>query len=109
MLIEAKDKVNAAERVLPDGALKNEFEEAMDAYTDAATAWGRRIEGKELYSNTDPGAVLIPKYRLTTRYVPGFYGDPGFKVAEPEGAVHVIWAQANSHLEEIVKLLGNKK
>ena len=35
LLIEAKDKTNAASRVLSDGPLESEIQAAMDAYADA--------------------------------------------------------------------------
>lgn len=55
LLIEAKAKVNEAVKSLPDGELKTEMSRAMDSYADAATVWGRKIEGHNLYGdNSEP-------------------------------------------------------
>ena len=62
LLIEARDRVNAASRVLPDCPLKKEFEAAMEAYTDANSAWGAKVEGRRLFTHLEPGMTLIPKY-----------------------------------------------
>ena len=59
MLIAAKASVNNASKLLPDGALKKELNEGMNAYEDAAAVW--QIE-EVIYSDSESGRELITKY-----------------------------------------------
>jgi hypothetical protein len=71
LLIEAKDKTNAASRVLPDGPLKDEIHATMNAYTDAGQVWGIKIRPDPnpanqgyVVSTGELGRTLISKYSL---------------------------------------------
>jgi hypothetical protein len=101
-LIEAKAKVNEAVKSLPDGELKTEMSEAMDSYADAATVWGRKIEGHNLYGdNSEPDKTLIAKYSIPVE--PAKYGGP--LSADPSKAMQIIWLRADIHLKQIDTIL----
>lgn len=100
LLIEAKAKTNEAVRLLPDGQLKDEFNGAMDAYADAAKAWGVKIEGHQLHDNYEPGKSLIQKYQL-----PMSEPKYGSRDVDPGTALQLIWLRADLHLQEVAKLL----
>jgi hypothetical protein len=99
LVIEARDKVNAADRVLTDSTLNKEFDAATDAYTDANTAWGQKVQGYDLYPNIRPGSTLIPKYNLQTKY----------DVADASRAIQIIWLEADAHLQQATNLMNGTK
>jgi len=100
LLIDAKAKVNDAMKSLPDGELKTEINGAMDSYADAATVWGRKIEGHSLYGdNSEPDKTLIAKYSIPLD--DHTYG----KTADPSKAMQIIWLRADIHLKQIDSIL----
>jgi hypothetical protein len=102
LLIDAKAKVNDSVKSLPDGELKTEISGAMDSYADAATVWGRKIEGHSLYGdNSEPDKTLIAKYSIpveTSKY-------SGISSADPTKAMQIIWLRADIHLKQIDSIL----
>ena len=100
LLIEAKDKVNNATRVLEDGPLKTEIMLAMDSYKDAGDVWQEKIKGEaQLTSVTDPGKTLIPKYSLKTT------SEYHYQVCDTEKALQTIWFLASLRLEKLSQLI----
>jgi len=123
LLIEARDKTNAASRVLLDGSpLKAEIQAAIDAYVDAGKAWGEKFseggyecekgsEGRpeglphvrpvcgQLRQDKEPGSTLIPKYSLATE---NWYG---MELADSDKAMQTIWMNADLHLNKLAELL----
>jgi len=85
LLIEAKDKTNAASRVLSDGLVKTEIRATMDAYADAGTLWEEKIRSRNDYLTIieEPGRTLIPKYSL--------------KTDDMNKAIQMIWLNADLH------------
>jgi hypothetical protein len=68
-LFEAKNVVDEAAGVLPDGAVKIDLNHALEVFTDAARAWGAVQQQYGPYAgripiNTEPGATLMRKYRI---------------------------------------------
>ena len=65
-LIDAKADVNEALRNLPDGKLKINIDDAMQAYVDASTFWNESLQGKSrqgiLKGASGP---ILAKYKLT--------------------------------------------
>src|SRR5262245_40133237 len=45
LLIDGKAQVNESSSVLSDGKLKQDINWVMDAYADAGTVWGKKING----------------------------------------------------------------
>lgn len=99
LVIEAKDKVNNANAVLPDGELKQRLNAAMDAYTDAGKAWAAKITtGDMLTPNTEPGATFVSKYGLQPRKL--WPNDPKSTVMylSEDEAMQAAWGAAMGHL-----------
>ncbi|PYS93971.1 MAG: hypothetical protein DMF64_03000 [Acidobacteria bacterium] len=115
LVIEAKDKVNTAHAMLPEGQLKTELDAAMDAYTDAAQAWSIKFRefSTYLYAGEEPGKTLIPKYALKTfehkRSVLNASGNIiriDDQASLPDAALPLIWAAANMHVDRASSLLN---
>jgi hypothetical protein len=115
LVIEAKDKVNTAHAMLPEGQLKTELDAAMDAYTDAAQAWSIKFRefSTYLYAGEEPGKTLIPKYALQTfehkRSVLNASGNIiriDDQASLPDAALPHIWAAANTHVDRASSLLN---
>lgn len=106
LVIDAKTQANEVSSVLPPNSeLRKEIEAAMESYMDAAQAWNAKFGSiyTLLYSNTDPGKTLIPKYQL--KVAPAIdkrYGD----YASPDQALPVIWAAAHPHVDRAASLLN---
>lgn len=96
LVIEAKHKVNNANAVLPDGELKNRFNAAMDAYTDAAQVWGIKISGPNLQPDREPGKTLMRKYDLKPQTIDRV--SPPLIVIYPDDAMQAMWGAAMGHL-----------
>lgn len=63
LLIEAKAKVNTAVEILPDGDLKKNLDDSVQAYVDAHTYWGTKINPN--YSVEDQiKTALVKKYQV---------------------------------------------
>ena len=115
LLVEAKAKTNEAVRSLPEGSLKTELTAAMDAYADAATVWNLKVTNNSL---TDRN--LIAKYNIpvsTSKMALRPQPDGSLKavdvgggpaIANPGEALKIIWLRANTHLEQISKLVGQE-
>lgn len=63
LLIEAKAKVNSAAEVLPNGDLKNSLEGSIQAYADAHTYWGTKINRDFVVEEKIKNA-LVEKYKV---------------------------------------------
>lgn len=107
LLIEAKDKTNAALRMLSEGPIKTEIKATMDAYADAGQAWGEKIRSHDDWersgwlNNTEgPGRTLIPKYSLKTNQ----YGTIDNE-QDMNKALQTIWLNADLHLSKLAELL----
>jgi hypothetical protein len=72
LVIEAKSRINQVFSKLPAGEIKSELNAAIDAYADASTILGAQKNLKMLYLSLDfePGATLIPKYKIQMKQVP---------------------------------------
>lgn len=103
LLIDAKDKTNSADRVLPEGELKQALGRTMEAYADAGDAWSEKIKSQSLTSESERGRTLISKYSLkTTNYY-------GVETADTDSAIQVIWFNADLHLTQVAQLLESNK
>lgn len=63
LLIEAKAKVNSAAEILPDGELKKSLEDSVQAYADAHTYWGTKINHDYTVEDRIKN-VLVEKYKV---------------------------------------------
>lgn len=118
LLVEAKAKTNEAVRSLPEGSLKTELTGAMDAYADAATVWNLKITNNSLSDRGFHG--LIAKYHIpvsTSKIALRPQPDGSLKsvdvgggpaIANPDEALKIIWLRADTHLEQISKLVGQE-
>ncbi len=100
LLIEAKSQVNEASAKLPDGELKRELNEAMEAYVDAGRVWNNKIQGYMILADSEPGKTVIPKYSLRTTTE-----SRGRQEANADEAIQVIWRVAKEHLERAAALI----
>jgi hypothetical protein len=103
LLIKAKDKTNAASRVLSDGPLKAELQAAMDAYSDATQVWGAKIKSKLLNTSQEPGSTLTSKYSLKT------FDNAGIESVDADEAMRTIWLNADLHLTKLANLLPENR
>jgi hypothetical protein len=103
LLIEAKDKANAASRVLPDGPLQAEIDAAMDAYVDAGQVWEAKTRA-HLNNTEEPGRTLLHKYSIKTDQYGNIENEEDMKKA-----LLTIWLNADSHLKKISELLDGRK
>jgi hypothetical protein len=100
LVIDAQAQVNDALAVLPEGELKKEMNAAMEAYADAGQVWSKKIADRGIYSDSEPGMTLIPKYSLRTEKA---YS--GSMRADPDDALQTIWGAARRHLDKASSLL----
>lgn len=101
LIIEAQAQVNEANSKLPEGELRQELNEAMQAYLDLQDILDLDQKSKSLLTLTEPGATLIPKYSLKTVKV----GNDGFAIAQY--AIPIVVSAASEHVNRASKLLGN--
>jgi hypothetical protein len=110
LLIEAKDKTNAASRVLSDGPVKTEIRATMDAYADAGQVWGEKTRSRDsrlygwLNNDEEPGLTLIPKYSLKTDQYGNITDEQGLS-----NALKTIWLNADLHLTKLADLLPENR
>jgi hypothetical protein len=64
LLIEVRQQVEEATRAIPESAIKNDINLALEAYTDAGKAWGIIQAKGILRISTEPGASLMKKYDI---------------------------------------------
>lgn len=108
LVIDAKDKVNNANSVLPEGELKTRLNAAVDAYTDANQAWGTKVSSSiGLKPDTEPGATLMRKYNLKPHSM-----SSGNKLLaewiDPDETMQAAWGAAATHLLAVQKLLDQQ-
>jgi hypothetical protein len=104
MLIEAKAAINEANRLLPDGRLKQELNEAMQVFQDADTVWNS--SSSFINTTSEPGRTIQAKYKLPL-YDAGnlsYLKDTFYS----KDALPLIWPAAKPHLDEATKLLEQK-
>ena len=102
LVIDAKAKTNSASRLLPEGSIKKEMEAAIDAYADAGRAWSTKFGSSSrdnLYTDTEPGKTLIPKYSLPTEATTHAY--LGSNPIDIDSAIQIIWQKADSHIQKL--------
>ena len=104
LVIDAKEQVNEAARVLPDGELRRELSGAMDAYADAGQVWGIKVSTRSLDPHTEPGTTLMRKYNLKVLQACPQCREPTEYLSE-DGAMQAAWAVANTHLDRAAPLL----
>jgi hypothetical protein len=101
LVIEAQAQVNDALAVLPEAELKTEMNAAMEGYADAGRVWSVKIDSRRLYSNSEPGQTLIPKYSLkTTPYYFSGAQKPAWESVDADQALQIIWGIARTHLDK---------
>ncbi|SRR5579885_1948835 len=110
LLVDAKANVNAASALLPDGDLRNQLQKTMDAYVDVAGLWRHKIESPSYLSDTisaseEPWKTMIMKYSLQTEpnLIYGGAGQPPIPGIHIDKCIPVIWARADSYLDESEK------
>jgi hypothetical protein len=104
LVIDAKDKVNNANAVLPDGEMKSRLNAAIDAYTDASQAWGIKVSGNNLLKpDTEPGVTLMRKYNLKTQSLK--VGSRDLLWLDADETRQAAWGAAWGHLLVAQKLL----
>ncbi|HKG48645.1 MAG TPA: hypothetical protein VKB02_18060, partial [Pyrinomonadaceae bacterium] len=112
LLIDAQAQVNEALPLLPNGSLKNEIKQAMEAYKDANSAW--LVTNKQGFiispapSGLIDGKELIQKYSIPPSPLSGTndYGQYVVTVTR-EDALNTIWKTARKHVDRASSLLNN--
>ena len=102
LLIEVKAVVEEALATLPEGALKNEITEALEAYKDASQAWGTMQNKGALLIAVEPGATLMKKYSIK----PSVNAVGEADHLQLDTTLNAIWTAAGAHLNNIAALLG---
>jgi hypothetical protein len=100
LLIESKDKTNAALRVLSDGPVKSEIQATMDAYADAGQVWGAKIKSVTLTTVQEPGRTIIARYKLKTTLD---------ELDDADKSLQLIWLVADTHLMKLAELLPENR
>ena len=104
MLIEAKAAINEANRLLPNGRLKQELNEAMQVFQDADAVWNS--SSSFINTTSEPGRTIQAKYKLPL-YDAGSLTSLKNTFYSKE-ALPLIWPAAKPHLDEATKLLEPK-
>lgn len=99
LLIDAKDRINAASRVLSDGPVKTALNDTMQSYSDAALAWGKKIRSEPLREANPIDRQIIQRYSLPV------INEWGYDVADPDAAIKTIWHRADIRLADAERLL----
>lgn len=96
LLIEAKAKVNEAERHLPDGdALKERLEVVMRNYADAARVWGVSISPGFLKADSELGVYIMVTYQVQK---------DKYEYVDKDEALQAIWRVAAKVLDDLTKM-----
>jgi len=96
-LIDVKIEVDDSITSLPDGYVKDEIKLAMEAYTDASTAWNNMIRDDYLFPSLEPGKSLQKKYSIPIdRSI-------GMDLLPRNLVLSTIWAAARQHIENASK------
>lgn len=116
LLASAKAKVNQADSSLPNGELKFNLDNAMDAYTDAAKIWSWEVNhgelnsfGYVLFARSDEGKLARSKYGalssddLPHDKRPAVFGGP---TMDPDIALRQVWKVASDDVNEAARILN---
>lgn len=97
LIIEAKTQVNEANGSLPDGELKTELNQAVDAYADAGEVWDKQI----FQGESELGQRLIAKYGVQPVTVVPIKGTT---IYDPEMRKK-IWLVAKQHTDRAASVI----
>jgi hypothetical protein len=98
LLIDAKAASNEAARLLPDGELKTELAEAVDAYADGLELWGQQV----VQAETPAGRKVVGKYGAEPKNIT----NAGPVVLTREPFQQLVWPVARQRLKRVAGLLG---
>ncbi|HZS10416.1 MAG TPA: hypothetical protein VFD58_36650 [Blastocatellia bacterium] len=104
LLAEAKDKVNTASTNLPDGELKRELNQALEAFVDAGAVWTETHGEDSFFTRLGAGKNLDSKYHFDKLSET----EPGSMYAKRAEAMKKVWAIARDHTAKAVALSKNK-
>jgi hypothetical protein len=104
LVIEAKAKANQM-AVIPNGALKDSINSAVESYADAGQVWNERIQHggdqANIWSKFGVGETLIPKYSLPVET--GSFTPSLGESVRCDLAMQLIWAEAEKRYQQAVK------
>ncbi len=97
-IIDVKADVDESVAQLPNGEIKKEINQALQAYIDAKTIWNDSATTELVLTQSEPGKSLQRKYKIpeTTKGL----------VAEKTVALSTIWSVASKHIERASKVLN---
>lgn len=101
LLIEVKASLEELLPTLPEGAIKSEIADALEAYKDAGQAWGTVHNKGALFTATEPAATLMKKYSIKPSV--NAVGDADH--LQLDTALSKIWAAAGAHLNSLAVLI----
>jgi hypothetical protein len=106
LLIDAQAQVNEALALLPNGSLKNEIKQAMEAYNDAYLAW--QITKKQGFIISSPPSGMIDSGQLIQKYSlpPSPLSGATSIYVTREDALNTIWKRSRALVERASSLLN---
>jgi hypothetical protein len=100
-LIDLKGDVDEAVEQLPEGELKREISDAMDAYVDAMEVWRKEfVEFDFALTEFEPARTLQKKYAI-----PQEQSSSSGMLIRKNVTLSIIWSAASQHVDRASSLL----